>query len=105
MSTGCSGSFNYSTTSSYEETYFADNSTLYCVQKCPNISGNATWGYFPTQTCVALCHDNTWGDNSTGRPICVSLCAEYPVPLWSYNGPGDNSIMLCVAVCPDPYFG
>ena len=105
VSTGCSGTFNYSTSNSYEQTYFADNLTLYCVQKCPNVSGTPTWGYFPTQTCVALCYGDTWGDNSTGRPICVSLCAEYPTPLWSYNGPGDKSIMLCVDVCPAPYFG
>lgn len=75
VSTSCTGTFNYSASTTYTELYFADNYTLYCVQKCPNISGVPSWGYLPTLTCVALCYGNTWGDNSTGVPLCVSLCA------------------------------
>jgi hypothetical protein len=92
-------------------TYFGDNYTAYCVDKCPIIPSNAsnttqTWGYRPTQTCVALCLPTTFGDSSSGIPLCVSLCAEFPVPKWSYLGPNDDmSVMLCMAVCPSPYFG
>lgn len=64
--------------------YFGDNSTAYCVKKCSKIPNNSTnsttnttktWGYYPTQTCVALCLPNTFGDDSSGIPLCVSLCA------------------------------
>jgi hypothetical protein len=105
VSTGCTGTYAFSSSASYTEYYFADNFTLYCVQKCPNITGVPSWGYVPTLTCVALCFTETYGDNSTGIPLCVSLCSEYPTPLWAYDGPGDKSVMLCMAVCPAPYFG
>jgi len=93
--------------------YFGDNLTAYCVNKCPKVPSAAnasilvqTWGYRPTQTCVELCLPATFGDDSSGIPLCVSLCAEFPVPKWSYLGPNDNmSVMLCMAVCPPPYFG
>jgi hypothetical protein len=57
---------------------FADNLTAYCVSKCSLVTDptNAslkvqTWGYRPTQTCVTLCPGPTFGDSSTGIPLCV----------------------------------
>lgn len=90
-------------------TDFADNSSAYCVEKCPivpNATGTQTWGYIPTQTCVALCLPTTFGDNSTGIPLCVSLCPTLPTPKWSYKGPNSNmTVMLCMIVCPSPFYG
>jgi hypothetical protein len=66
VSTGC------------DPAYFADNLTAYCVSKCPKVTSptNAslkvqTWGYRPTQTCVELCPSPTYGDDSSGIPLCV----------------------------------
>ena len=97
ISTGCS------------KDYFGDNITAYCVKKCskvPNNTGVQSWGYVPTKTCVSLCLPTTFGDDSSGVPLCVSLCPEYPVSKWSYKGPNDDmTVMLCKSTCPSPFFG
>ena len=75
------------------------------MEKCPNVTGVETWGYIATKTCVALCFDNTWGDNSTGKRLCVSQCPSLPMR-WSYDGPGGvKNVNLCMNPCPSPYFG
>jgi hypothetical protein len=71
--------------------YFGDNATSDCVANCSIVNGQHTWGHIATMTCVTQCYGSLWGDNSTGLPICVSLCPSVP-PRWSYDPPN-----LCVA--------
>ena len=75
--------------------YFGDNHTHYCVRKCPIVDGEQTWGHEDTQTCVDYCYGSLWGDDTTGVPLCVSLCPALPMR-WSYD-----PTKLCVARWPE----
>lgn len=79
------------------DNYFADNTTMNCVAKCPNINNltTQTWGHIATQTCVNQCYGSLWGDASTGIPLCIPLCPSVPAK-WSYDGD-----MTCVTICPE----
>ena len=72
---------------------FADNSTTFCVDICPQDS----FAENNSMRCLAQCPPGTYADNSTWR--CVSICPENPALY------GDTTTQVCVINCPNSLFG
>lgn len=72
----------------------AENTTQSCLYNCPH---NSTYYSFAdpykSNRCVAKCPDGYYGDTSSGRGLCASVCP-------GLNYFRDNTTQLCVYVCP-----
>ncbi len=69
--------------------FYADNSTLACVDLCPDLPYKL-YGLNVTNLCVDSCPNGTFGDNDTR--ICLDRCVfEDPKFTWQ-----DHNNHLCV---------
>ena len=77
------------------EEYFADNTTLSCVEACPEQS----YGYTDNNTCLSGCPDGYYADDHS--QMCVLFCPKVTAFY------ADDSTNKCVQVCPvvPDYFG
>lgn len=75
-------------------TMLAENTTQSCVYNCPYNSTYFSYADpFKSNRCVAKCPDIYYGEISSGRGLCASVCP-------GLNYFRDNSTQLCVYVCP-----
>ena len=72
---------------------YADDTTNFCVEKCPRES----YADNRTVICTDLCSEGTYADNSTWR--CVSACPVNPVSF------AFLPLRVCVYECPPGLYG